>query len=119
VEQPAEGESAAPAEEAAATEAPPAAEAIAISFSGWGGTEEDEGVRAAMKVFEEENPDIKMTWIHIPDAGTYNDKVLSLLAAGTPPDTGFIQGDIFSTFARDGLLLDITESLKADAVIGK
>jgi multiple sugar transport system substrate-binding protein len=117
-EAPAEGEAAAPAEEEA-PEAAPAAEAIEVSFSGWGGTEEDEGVRAAMKVFEEENPNIKMSWIHIPDAGAYNDKVLALIAAGTPPDTGFIQGDIFTTFARDKLLLDITESLKADATIGK
>ena len=72
-----------------------------------------------MKVFEEQNSNIKMSWIHIPDAGVYNDKVLALIAAGTPPDTGFIQGDIFTTFSRDKLLLDITEQLKADPVIGK
>jgi multiple sugar transport system substrate-binding protein len=113
-EEPAQAEK---AEEAAP--AAPAAEQVAVSFSGWGGTEEDEGVRAAMKVFEEQNPNIKMTWIHIPDAGAYNDKILSLIAAGTPPDTGFIQGDIYSTFARDGLLLDISQSLETDAVIGK
>jgi len=113
---------AAVAEEAAA-EAPaaaaPAAEPVNVSFSGWGATQEDEGVRAAMKVFEEENPNIKMEWIHIPDTGAYNDRVLSMAAAGTPPDTGFIQSDIFTTYARDGVLLDITDRVKADSVIGQ
>jgi multiple sugar transport system substrate-binding protein len=118
-EKPTEAEK--PAEQASApTAAPPAAEPITISFSGWGAVEEDEGVRAAMKVFEEENPDIKMEWIHIPDAGApYNDKILSMVAAGTPPDTGFIESPLYTTFARDGMLLDITDLLKADPVIGK
>ncbi|HXW01619.1 MAG TPA: sugar ABC transporter substrate-binding protein [Anaerolineae bacterium] len=114
--------------EAAATEAPvaaateaavPAPEVVTVSFSGWGATQEDEGVRAAMKVFEEQNPNIKMEWIHIPDTGAYNDRVLSMAAAGTPPDTGFIQSDIFTTFARDGVLLDITDRVKGDPVIGQ
>ena len=39
--------------------------------------------------------DMKVEFVHIPDPGAYNDKVLSMVAAGTPPDTGFIQFDIF------------------------
>lgn len=113
----------APAAEESVAEAPvaeaPASEPVNVSFSGWGATQEDEGVRAAIEVFEEENPDIKMEWIHIPDPGAYNDRVLSMAAAGTPPDTGFIQSDIFTTFARDGVLLDITERVKTDPVIGQ
>ncbi|GAB4458162.1 MAG: hypothetical protein Fur0044_51410 [Anaerolineae bacterium] len=116
--------------EAAATEAPaaaaatsevaaPAPEVVTISFSGWGATQEDEGVRAAMKVFEGENPNIKMEWVHIPDTNAYNDRILSMAAAGTPPDTGFIGSDIFTTFARDAVLLDITDRVKGDPVIGK
>ena len=109
----------APAAEESAADAPaPATEPVNISFSGWGEIAEDEGVRAAMAVFEEENPDIKMEWIHIPDAGGYNDKILPMVAAGTPPDTGFILSNSFATFVRDGLLLDITEQIKSDPVIG-
>ena len=59
-----------------------------------------------------------MEWIHIPDAGSYNDKVLPMVAAGTPPDTGFILSNSFATFVRDGLLLDITDKIKSDPVIG-
>jgi multiple sugar transport system substrate-binding protein len=70
-----------------------------------------------MKVFEEQNPDVKMSWIHIPE--NYGDKILAMIAAGTPPDTGFIGSDVFTTYARDGMLLDITDTLKGDPVIGK
>jgi multiple sugar transport system substrate-binding protein len=103
----------------AAQGAAPAPEQVTISFSGWGQAEEEEGIRDALKVFEEQNPDIKMEFVHIPDPGAYNDKVLSMVAAGTPPDTGFVQFDIFRTFVRDKLLFDITDLLKADPVIGK
>lgn len=108
-----------PAEGAAATSAPPAAEQVTITFSGWGQGEEEQGIRDAIKAFEEQNADMKVEFVHIPDPGAYNDKVLSMVAAGTPPDTGFVQFDIFRTFVRDKLLLDITDQLKADPVIGK
>jgi multiple sugar transport system substrate-binding protein len=107
-----------PAADAPAAEAP-APEPVNVSFTGWGAEPEVEGVRAAIEVFEKENPGMKIEWIHIPDTGAYNDRVLSMAAAGTPPDTGFIQSDIYSTFIRDGVLLDITDQLKADPVIGK
>ncbi len=119
VEKAAEGDTAAQAGQASApTTAPPAPEVVTISFSGWGAEPEDKGVRAAMKVFEEQNPHIKMEWVHIPDTNTYNDKVLSMVAAGTPPDTGFIGSDIYTTFARDGVLLDISDRVKNDPVVG-
>lgn len=98
---------------------PPAAEQVTITFSGWGQTEEEQGIREAMRVFEEQNSDVKMEFIHVPDTGGYNDKILSMVAAGTPPDTGFIESPLFATFVRDGMLLDITDMLKADPVIGQ
>jgi len=94
----------------------PATETVTITFTGWGGTEEDEGVQAAIEVFEEETPGIKVNWLHTPD--NYAEKVLAMTAAGTPPDTAFIYNTLFQSYAKDGLLLDITENLKADPVIG-
>ena len=91
-------------------------ELVKISFMGWGGTEEDEGVRAAIEKFQEENPGIEVTWMHTPDA--YVEKLMVNIAAGTPPDSAFINDFIFQEFARDGLLLDITGMLKADPVLG-
>lgn len=98
------------------SEQPAAAEPVTITFTGWGGTEEDEGVQAAIKVFEEENPNIKVSWLHIPD--TYAEKIMAMTAAGTPPDTAFIYNTAIQEYAKDGLLMDITENIKADPVIG-
>lgn len=96
--------------------AAPAAEPVTITFTGWGGTEEDEGVQAAIKVFEAENPKIKVNWLHIPD--NYAEKILAMTASGAPPDTAFIYNTHIQGYVKDGLLLDITDNIKADPVIG-
>lgn len=91
-------------------------EAVEITFMGWGGTEEDEGVRAAIDVFQEEEPGISVTWLHTPD--NYGEKFLANIAAGNPPDTAFIGSDLYRTFIRDGVLLDITDQMQADDLVG-
>lgn len=98
-------------------ESAPAGAATEITFMGWGGTEEDEGVRAAIEVFQEEEPNIRVIWQHTPDA-EYAQKFLANLAAGTPPDTAFIQSATYYTFIRDGVLMDITDQLKNDPLLG-
>jgi len=107
---------AAPQPAAPKEEAPPAAKEVTISFMGWGGPEEDEGIRAGIEKFQQENPGIKVTWLHTPES--YVEKLLANIAAGTPPDTAFINDFIFQAFARDGLLLDITDTLGNDPVLG-
>ncbi len=101
---------------AAKTAAPASAETVTITFTGWGGTEEDEGVKSAVKYFEEQTPGIKVNWIQIPE--NYAEKILAMVAAGTPPDTAFIYNTIFQQYVKDGLLLDITDNLKQDPVLG-
>ncbi|MCX7681607.1 MAG: sugar ABC transporter substrate-binding protein [Anaerolineae bacterium] len=91
-------------------------EVVEITFMGWGATEEDEGVRSAITVFQGAEPNIKVTWLHTPE--NYQQKMLAMVAAGTPPDTAFIDFGNYRTYCRDGLLLDITDMLKADPVIG-
>jgi multiple sugar transport system substrate-binding protein len=103
--------------ETVVVEATPAPdEIVEITFMGWGATEEDEGVRAAIRTFEGAEPNIKVTWLHTPDS--YGEKLLAMLAAGTPPDTAFDGSGGYQTDCRDGILLDITDMLKADPVIG-
>jgi len=117
------GQNQAPAASGGKTAAEPttasavAAGATTISFMGWGGTEEDGGVKAAIKQFESEQSAVKVTWLHTPD--NYAEKFLASVAAGTPPDTSFTGSDVYRTYARDGLLLDITDHLKADPLLGK
>jgi multiple sugar transport system substrate-binding protein len=91
-------------------------EMVEITFMGWGATEEDEGVRSAITVFQGAEPNIKVTWLHTPE--NYQQKMLAMVAAGTPPDTAFVDNGNYRTYCRDGLLLDITDMLKADAVVG-
>ncbi len=91
-------------------------EVVEITFMGWGATEEDEGVRSAITVFQGAEPNIKVTWLHTPE--NYQQKMLAMIAAGTPPDTAFVDSGNYRTYCRDGLLLDITDMLKADPVVG-
>ncbi len=90
-----------------------------ITFGGWGGVAEDEGVKAAIEVFQAENEDIDVEWLHTPDAGEYGRILLSSLAAGTAPDTGFILSDNYETLAVGGALMDITDLVKNDPLLGQ
>jgi multiple sugar transport system substrate-binding protein len=105
---------------AGATQAPTAAakpaEGVEITFTGWGGTEEDEGVKAAVKYYQEQNPGMTVKWIQIPE--NYGQKVMAMVAAGTPPDTAFVDNGVFQQWAKTGLLMDITNNLKADPTVG-
>lgn len=96
---------------------PAPAKAVEISFMGWGGEEEDEGVKSAIEKFESEQSQVTVTWMHTPER--YTEKLLALVAAGTPPDTAFIGSDVFTTYARDGMLLDITEKVSSDSLVGQ
>lgn len=90
-----------------------------ISFGGWGGVAEDEGVKAAIEVFQAETPGIEVEWRHTPDADEYGRVLLTDIAAGTAPDTSFIISDQYETLAASGLLMDITDRIKDDPLLGQ
>lgn len=90
-----------------------------ITFGGWGGVAEDEGVKAAIQVFMEEHPEISVEWQHTPDAGEYSRILLTNFAAGTAPDTSFIISDDYETLAVSGVLLDLTDLITNDPVLGQ
>ena len=92
-------------------------EAVEITFMGWGGVEEDEGVRAAIEVFEQEQDAVRVTWLHTPD--NYPETLLANVAAGTPPDTAFMASESFRTYVHDGLTLDITDYVENDELLGQ
>src|SRR5687768_12913227 len=76
-----------------------------VTFGGWGGVAEDEGVKAAIQVFMEENPGIAVEWQHTPEAAAYMQALLTNFAAGTAPDTGFVTSDSYETLRQQGILL--------------
>ncbi|MFZ4656637.1 MAG: ABC transporter substrate-binding protein [Caldilineaceae bacterium] len=96
--------------------AAPSGEAVEVTFMGWGGTEEDEGVKSAIKQFESEQDKVKVTWLHTPEQ--YLDKLVTNIAAGTPPDTAFVGADAYGTFVKQGLLMDITDKITGDSLMG-
>jgi multiple sugar transport system substrate-binding protein len=94
-------------------------DAVNITFGGWGGTAEDEGVQAAIEVFQEENPGITVTWQHTPDAADFSLQLVTDIAAGTAPDTGFVESNYYETLRQQGLLVDITDNIMNDELLGQ
>lgn len=88
-----------------------------ISFRGWGGVEEDAAVRAAIEVFQKENPHIRVEWQHI--VADFTMVLLTDIAAGTAPDTAFIGSDLYETLRQGGMLLDITDRIRNDPLLGR
>ena len=110
------GATAAPA--AAAATAPAAAasgEVVTISMMGWGSILEKENVQKGLDLFQSKNPDIKVNWLHTPD--DYDTKLKTMLAGGTPPDVFW--GSNMADYVSRGVVMDITERVKSDPVIGK
>jgi multiple sugar transport system substrate-binding protein len=94
-------------------------DAVKIVFGGWGQTPEDNGVQAAIKQFEIENPNISVEWQITPDANNYMQQLLTNIAAGTAPDTSFITSDSYETLAKAGQLVDITDRITSDPDLSK
>jgi multiple sugar transport system substrate-binding protein len=90
-----------------------------ITFGGWGAVAEDEGVKAAIEAFQKDNPTITVEWQHTPDAGEYGQVLLTNIAGGTAPDTSFILSDHYETLRQNGALLDITDRITSDPLLGK
>ena len=90
-----------------------------IVFGGWGATAEDNGVQAAIKVFQEQNPKIAVKWQLTPQATDYMQQLLTNFAAKTAPDTSFIVSDGYETLRKQGLLMDITDRITGDSLLGQ
>ncbi len=109
---------AAPAEEKPA-EAAPAAEAQ-TTVEWWDAqTGVDEEVTNKMiETFVGKNPDIKINRTYIAQTqGTQaNDKLLTAIAAGTPPDVFKFDRFIVAQFAAQGFLTDLTEFANRDGI---
>jgi multiple sugar transport system substrate-binding protein len=93
----------------------PQAGVATISMIGWGSPLEKENVDKGLQLFQSQNPDVKVEWIHTPQ--DYATKLQTMLAGGTPPDLLWANA-ILDYVARD-VILDVTDRIKADPVLGK
>lgn len=85
------------------------AEPVVIEFLGSPGMDgnlEDEYAR-----FQEENPGLE--WIQVQQQEGI--QLLTALAAGSAPDAARVESNVYRTFVRDQVLLDITDYIDADA----
>ena len=77
-----------------------------VKFSSWGSQSETEVVKKAINEFENQNPDIKISFIHIPQ--NYFQKLHLLFASGLEPDVIFINNQNIKLYISAGLLEDIS-----------
>ena len=80
---------------------------VHLQFSSWGSKSEIEILEPVLKEFEEENPDIKIDFMHIPQ--NYFQKLHLLFASNTAPDVIFINNLYLPVYADAGKLEDLTD----------
>ena len=68
-----------------------------LTFSSWGSVSEVKIIKKAITEFESENPNIKITFIHIPQ--NYFQKLQLLFASNTEPDVLFINNLYLPVYA--------------------
>jgi multiple sugar transport system substrate-binding protein len=107
----------APEEEPQVTPQAPAAEAVVIEFLGEPGVLEMRDEEA--EKFEGENPGIEWVQVEQAEGVSRLEQLLSLVAAGTPPDCARVESDVYRTFCKDDLLLGISANIKADPELSK
>jgi multiple sugar transport system substrate-binding protein len=90
-------------------------DAVTISMMGWGSILEKDNVQKGLDLFQSNNPDIKVNWLHTPE--DYETKLKTMLAGGTPPDVFW--GSNMADYVARGVVMDITERVKSDPVLGK
>lgn len=88
-------------------------EIVLMNWSGGGGQKEEQIVADLIAEYERRNPHIRVKRINPGDAGSYNTKLQTMMAAGVTPDVFYMASERFAKFAASGHLADI-EALVAD-----
>lgn len=97
-----------------------AQEPVELTFVGWGGPDEQAVFQHLVDVFNENNPDIKITYQPIPT--DYTTTLKTMIAGGTPPDIAYVPDGDFSAFVpRDQLVnlqpfVDASENFDPEGV---
>ncbi|MCE7982338.1 MAG: extracellular solute-binding protein [Caldilinea sp. CFX5] len=93
--------------------AAPAAETIVIEFLGDPGNPDNYPDEQAK--FREENPGLDWKQVQQQEGV----QLLTLIAAGTPPDAARVESNLYRTFVKDKVLVDITDLIEADSLLSK
>lgn len=91
-----------------------------IQFASWGSKSEIEILKPILAEFEQENPDIKVDFVHIPQ--NYFQKIHLLFASNLAPDVLFINNLYLPIYANAGVLEEAkceTQNAKCDEFFPK
>lgn len=99
----------------------PAAQAdeiVELSFMGWEASPlETESVLKGIKLFESNNPDIKVSYN--PINGDYAQKLLTMIAGDAAPDTFFMGTNQYRNFQLKGVLMDLTDYFNQEYTVNE
>ncbi len=94
-------------------------ELVLMNWSGGGGQKEEQIVADLIAEFEGQHPRIRIKRINPGDAGSYNTKLQTMMAAEVPPDIFYMGSERFPKFARAGQLARIERMIEADRRAGR
>lgn len=87
---------------------------VTLTFMYWGDIYLAPLFDSYIKAFNSEYPDIKVEMIHSPSYNDYQTKLLTMIAAGTPPDVMMMDQTYFLFHQKRGTLLDLTPYMDRD-----
>ncbi|GAH13574.1 unnamed protein product [marine sediment metagenome] len=82
-----------------------------VSLMMWGGAIEEKQMKEYLAAFNEEYPDVKVEIIRPAD---YWPKLMSMMAAGTPPDVFYMGFPEFVSYHEKGAILSLQSYINAD-----
>lgn len=85
-----------------------------ITYMYAGGTTNDEIIKKATALFREENPEIEVELIYVPDWGTYVDKIATSIASNTAPDVIALGVYQIGDFVRKNAVLELSDYIAGD-----
>ena len=83
---------------------------VTLKFSSWGSQSEVALLKPLINKFEQENPDIKVEFVHIPQ--NYFQKLHLLFASNLSPDVVFINNYYLPKYVDAGVLEDLSPYIK-------
>ena len=102
---------AAPGAATDAGEVSPAAEDVSLALTHWGGESEAAYMQSLADKFVEANPGISVEVIQFP--ANYDEKLLTMIAGGTPPDVQMTLRFTYFNFVANGVVINLQPHLDA------